>query len=82
MKVQILTQQNCPKCVSLKAYLDKGLGGRYNDQIDWVKREERPDEFIKLAQEHAVMSTPALVYGEEVIRDPNPGNVQEFFKAL
>ena len=82
MKVQILTQDNCTKCNSLKTFLDRGLGGRYNDKIEWVKREDNPEMFMTLAENHNVMATPTVIYGDQIMRNPNPNTINDFLKQV
>lgn len=75
----MLTQDNCAQCVALKNYLDMGLRGKYADQIEVVKREDNPDAFMELVQQHSIMSTPALIAeGGDVLRNCAVSNVKPF----
>lgn len=78
--IKFLTQAHCGQCVALKTYLEKGLKGQYDQHIEYVSREENPEEFMKYVQQFKIMSTPALIAGDEVLLDPKPGNVKAFLE--
>lgn len=80
-KIQMLTQDNCPKCVSLKQFLELGLKNKYADHIELVKREENPELFMALVKKHDIMSTPALVAGDNVLYDTSVSKVPSFIEA-
>lgn len=79
-KVKMLTQDNCPKCVALKSFLEMGLRNKYADNIEVVKREEKNEEFMDLVKKHDIMATPALVIGDDVLLDTSPSKVSEFLE--
>lgn len=75
-KIQMLTQDNCAKCIVLEKYLERS---RYFDLVEVVDRGKSPKEFMALVRKHQIMATPALIYGEEVLRDTSEEKVKEFF---
>ena len=76
----MLTQDNCPKCIALKSFLELGLRNKYQDDIEVVKREEQTDAFMDLVQKHKIMATPVLIAGDAVLADTSPSKVAEFLK--
>lgn len=78
-KIKMLTQDNCPKCITLKLFLEIN---EYIDDIEIVKREDNPKLFMALARKHGIMATPALIAGEMVLRDTSSANVSVFLKGL
>ncbi|WP_331836837.1 glutaredoxin [Erysipelothrix piscisicarius] len=78
----MLTQDNCPKCMALKNYLELGLRNKYAEHIEVVKREENPERFKSIALDHGIMATPALIGGDEVLLDTNPSKVNAFFEKI
>lgn len=76
--IQILTQDQCPKCENLKKYLELGLKGKYNDQIEFIHRQSNPQRFNELVEKYQVQSTPVMIKGEEILRDTNPSKVNAF----
>ena len=76
--IVVLTQDSCPKCENLKKFLDLGLKGKYNDQIEFVHRQTQEDRFNELVSQFSVMSTPVMIKGEEILRDTNPSKVMAF----
>ncbi len=79
-KIKMLTQDNCPKCIALKSFLELGLRNKYQDDIEVVKREEQTDAFMDLVQKHKIMATPVLIAGDAVLADTSPSKVAEFLK--
>lgn len=79
-KVIMLTQDNCPKCVALKSFLELGLKNQYVDNIEIVKREENPKRFMELALNNDIMATPALIAENEVLLDTTPSKVTPFLQ--
>ncbi|CAM3601125.1 glutaredoxin [Erysipelothrix urinaevulpis] len=80
MKIKMLTQDNCPKCIVLDEFLDKGLGNEYKDSIEVIHRKKNEKEFVTLVRKHRIMSTPVLIAGDNVLRDTSAENVVEFLK--
>lgn len=79
MMIKLLTQQNCSQCRALEAYLDKGLRGKYDAMIEVVKREDQPELFMQLVQQHQILSTPALIAEDgDVLRNCSVANVKPF----
>lgn len=75
----MLTQDNCVQCMALKNFLDKGLRGKYDEHIEVVKKEDKPEEFEKLVTEFGIMSTPALIGKEgNILRNCAVSQVKEF----
>lgn len=81
MKVQMLTQTPCPKCDNLKMFLKMGLGDKYKEDIEIVHAQEQPEYFNELAKKFGVQSTPALVFGDEILRDCMPPKAEEFLRV-
>ncbi len=80
-KIKLLTQDNCPKCVQLQQFLEYGLRNQYVDNIEVIKKEEKKKEFFQLVKEHGLMSTPVLIYEDQVLVNMKPSSVSEFLKA-
>lgn len=78
----MLTQDNCPKCMALKNYLELGLRNKYAEHIEVVKREDDPERFKSIALEYGIMATPVLIGGGEVLVDTNPSKVNAFFEKI
>lgn len=78
--IKFLTQNHCGQCVALKTYLEKGLKGQYSDKIEYVSKELNTEEFMALVKQFDIMSTPALIYKDKVLKDPKPNNVKEFLE--
>ncbi|HHX07652.1 MAG TPA: glutaredoxin [Erysipelothrix sp.] len=76
--ILILTQDYCPKCENLKKFLELGLKGKYNDQIEFVHRQTESDRFDELVRKFEIQATPAIIKGEDVLRDTNPSKVMSF----
>ena len=81
MKVQMLTQTPCPKCDNLKMFLKMGLGDKYQDDIEIVHAQDKPEQFNELAKAFQVQSTPVLIFGEEILRDCAPPKAEEFLRV-
>ena len=80
-KVQLLTQDRCPKCVALKNFLEKGLRNKYSDDVVEVKREIDRQEFMALVEKHGIMATPVLIYEDQVLVDTTPSKVTDFLST-
>lgn len=80
MKIKMLTQNNCPKCIALEQFLEKGLKNKYKEDITIIHRSVDEDLFMHEVEEHGIMSTPVLIAGSEVLRDTTPSKVSEFLK--
>ena len=78
--IKMLTQDNCGQCIALKKYLDLGLRGKYNDVIEVIKKEDNPEEFMRLVKLRGITSTPALIAEKDVLRNPNVSNAESFIK--
>ena len=79
--IKMLTQDNCGQCIALKKYLDLGLRGKYNDDIEIVKKEDSPEEFKRLVKLHGITSTPALIAENDILRNPSVSNAEDFIKS-
>lgn len=80
MTVKMLTQDNCPKCMALEQFLEKGLRNKYKNDIQIIHRSENEDLFMQEVQEHGIMATPALIANGDVLVDTTPSKVSEFLK--
>ena len=81
-KVQLLTQNRCPKWDQLKSILEMGLRNKYANDIVEVKREEDQEGFMDLVSKHGLMQTPVLVFGDKVLTDVTPSKVTDFLKEV
>lgn len=79
-KVKMLTQDNCPKCVALKSFLEMGLRNKYAEDIEIVKREDNPKAFMELVEKYDLMATPVLIAGDDVLLDTTPSKVSVFLE--
>lgn len=77
-KVIILTKDNCPKCIALKMYLEKGLRDKYANNIEYIKLEENKDSFYEYVEKFNLMATPVMIKGEAVLENTSPGLVSDF----
>ena len=80
MKVQLLTQNTCPKCDNLKMFLKMGLGDKYKEDIEVVHLQESPERFEELKEAFQVQSTPVLIYGDEKLFDCVPPKAEAFLR--
>lgn len=78
--ITILSQEVCPRCVQLYQYLKFAKQDKYKDQIKIIKKEDAPAEFQELAAKFQIMATPAMIVGENVLKDCTPSNVDTFLK--
>lgn len=76
--IKILSQKVCPKCDQLFQYLKYGLQDKYVDQIEVIKKEENTVEFNEYVQKFQIMSTPAIIINDKVLKDCTPLNVAKF----
>lgn len=81
-KVIMLTQKSCPKCIKLKNYLEHDLNNDYADRIRVVCKESDKSQFMKIVRKYGIMSTPVLIFKDEVLRDTCPDKVMEFLKNI
>lgn len=79
-KILILSQDSCPKCVVLDQYLKQGLNNQFEDDIEYVTREQDGKLFMSLARHHGIMATPALIIGQDVLLTPDPSNTLAFLE--
>ncbi len=79
-KVILLSKDNCPKCVSLKKFLDLALKNKYENIIEIVHREENLTKFNELVSKYNIMATPVLIFNDEVLFDTVPLKVTEFLE--
>ncbi len=78
--IKILSQKNCAKCILLEEILNNYLKGEYNKNIEYISREDNYHEFMKLARNHGIMATPALIAGDFVLMDIKQSKVEAFLK--
>ena len=76
----MLTQDNCPKCMALKNFLELGCRNKYEDNIEIVKRENNEAAFKKIVLEYGILATPVLIADGEVLTDTNPSKVTAFIE--
>ena len=81
MKIQMLTQNDCPKCDNLKRFLDMGLGGKYKEDIEIVHKQETPERYDEVKAPFTIMSTPVLILGDEILYDCSPPKAEEFLRT-
>lgn len=80
MKIQMLTQNDCPKCDNLKRFLDLGLGGKYTEDIEIVHKQNTPERYDEVKEPFTIMSTPVLICGDKILYDCNPMASEEFLR--
>jgi glutaredoxin len=76
--VLILTKNDCPNCKNLKMFLKMALGDKYAPDIQEVHQTEHAEEFLQLVKQHQITSTPAMIYGNDVVRYFQPQDVVSF----
>lgn len=77
----MLTQNNCPKCVALKSFLELGLRNKYENDIEIVKREDNPERFMSYVEQYDIMATPVLIADDKVLLDTVPTKVTAFLET-
>jgi glutaredoxin-like protein NrdH len=77
-KAFLLTKDNCPQCVQLKMFLKMALRNQYEGQLELVHLETQPAVFADLVKKHKILATPAIIYGDEVLRGFEPQPVVNF----
>ena len=77
-KAIILTKDHCPNCQNLKMFLKMAMKDKYKDNLREVHQTLHADEFNQLIKQHNIMSTPAMIYQQEVIRGFEPQPVVNF----
>ena len=76
--IYFLTQDNCPKCVALKNYIEKALGTTYLNKISFIHRDHDSALFNELVSKFNIMATPCLIAGDDILRNPNLSNTRDF----
>ena len=79
-KIQILTQDNCPKCNTLKQYITHGIGEPYTSEIEWIHKQKKPEKYHALVDKYNIMGTPAIIIGDQVLRNTTPLQVSSFLR--
>lgn len=79
-KIQILTQDACPKCVVLEHYFMHGLNDQFKNDIEYIKRENQNKQFMALARRYGIMATPALIIDGDVLHHPDANNTLAFLQ--
>ncbi|MDD2213642.1 MAG: hypothetical protein PHR21_03765 [Oscillospiraceae bacterium] len=70
-QIIILSQEGCPRCAALRQYLSLGPRQALARQaVVWVEREADPAAFTRLAQSRGIQSTPAVIWGSQLLRQP------------
>jgi glutaredoxin-like protein NrdH len=77
-KAYLLTKDNCPQCTQLKMFLKMALKDAYLEQLQEVHQIKDTDLFNTLVTKHTILSTPALIYQEDVVRGFAPQPVVNF----
>lgn len=77
-KAFILTKDNCPQCMQLKMFLKMALKDAYLDQLEEVHQVNQQALFNALVAKHAIQSTPAMIYQDDVMRGFAPQAVVNF----
>lgn len=79
-KVIVLTKPNCPQCNNLKMYLQYALNNKYNDDMIFINQENDQKEFKVYQEKFNVISLPAMIFEDDIIRETNPSNVSNFLE--
>lgn len=84
MKAIILTQEACPSCNSLKLFLLAAMGGKYDDKIEFIKKEENEELYREWVERVETMQTPTTIFldGDEVVEVLTGFNPAKQKKAL
>ncbi|MEN9819725.1 MAG: putative glutaredoxin-like protein NrdH [Bacillota bacterium] len=77
-KAIILTKDNCPNCQNLKMFLKMAMRDQYKDNLREVHQTQHAEEFAQLTKQHNIMSTPAMIYQQDVIRGFEPQPIVNF----
>jgi len=77
-KAYLLTKDNCPQCTQLKMFLKMALKDAYLEQLQEVHQMKDTDLFNTLVAKHTILSTPALIYQEDIVRGFAPQPVVNF----
>jgi glutaredoxin len=80
-KVIMLSKADCTKCAQANLILEKVLNNKYNNHIQFVKKEEHAEVYEKLVAKHNVMSLPVFIAGEHVLKDVTPTTLTGFLKT-
>jgi hypothetical protein len=68
----MLTRANCPQCQSLKMFLKMALRDKYAPDITQVNQEEDAELYVELVSKFQILSLPALISGDDVLRKCEP----------
>ena len=79
-EVILLSKPDCPQCQSLKMFLKFALNNRYEPNIEIVDKEANAEKYNELVSKHAVLSLPALVSNDEVLRKCEPSATINFLQ--
>ena len=85
MKVIILTQESCPKCESQKLFMMAALKNKYANNVEFIKKEDSPEEFARLVEETGTTQTPTTIFFKNsdkvaVINGFNPAELKKTFE--
>jgi glutaredoxin-like protein NrdH len=78
--VTMLTKPNCPQCNALKMFLKHALNNKYDKDIQVLDQEADKDVFQPLIEKFQIVSLPAMIVGEDVLRSCEPSKTMAFLE--
>lgn len=70
----VLSKNNCPNCVRLKAFLEGALGVEFTE----INLDKQPEEFNSYREKFNFMAVPVIIKDDKILLDTAPSKVIEF----
>lgn len=78
----MLTKAGCTQCASAKMILEKALNNKYNPYINFVQKEQQPEQYDAMVQQYNIMALPAFITPNgTVLRNASPSALMQFLKT-
>lgn len=79
-QIYLVSKPNCPQCHSLKMFLKMALRDKYADDIKICDQELDEELYYKIVKEFRITSLPALVSGDDILRQCDPTPTVQFLE--
>lgn len=58
----VLTQETCPLCDSQKFFMKVTFKGKYDDKVDFIKKEDNEELFAEWIEKAESQGTPTTIF--------------------
>lgn len=76
----MLTKPNCPQCNALKMFLKHAMNNKYENDIEVLDQEADKTVFDTLVEKFQIVSLPAMISGDDVLRSCEPSKTMAFLE--